>query len=325
MNNQSIPVLGLIGILAAGYLAIFSIGRSPASVTIDYTAQIGQRYVLDHNGALITPNWGEVRIGLIADGFDLARHGGDLQRLREAWTPLGSSPIREVLGQASRFSARTVVEQAQLAGKKLYIWVLTTTNGSSVSSDFYNVRSHGLFSSSASHWTVPSESGLPPLNNTIVNSSQIDESFSGEITAEYLRLSQPTSSEIHYDGWKISSFPAGTSAQDREPLSDPDNDGIVNLVERFVGGDPSQEGEPPFSTSLESTYVEFRFDRAKDVPAAAARLLISKDLDNWMEARQTPIAISDLGDRDRMSVRIPLNTLPSGWREGLFLRLEVSL
>ncbi|MFT5408519.1 MAG: hypothetical protein ACI9NC_001228 [Verrucomicrobiales bacterium] len=323
MNTHSTQ--RVLAIITAGLLASFSTGPCAAAVTIDYTAQTGQRHVIDHRGALVAPNWGEVRVGVLGSDFDPARHGGDLHRLQEAWTQLGTSPIREVLGQPSRFSAHAVVEGAGLSGRKIYLWVVTTTNGSSVSSSFDNVRSHGLFSSSEAHWRVPFEAGLPPLNSTIVNSSQIDQSFAGELTGQFLRLGQPTSVEIDYDGWQDTRFPASTPAQQRQPLADPDGDGIVNLVERFVGGDPAQEDESPFTTSFKSTYVEFRFNRAKDVPAGAASLLISNDLEDWVETRETAIMIADLGDREQMAIRIPLGSLPAGWRQGLFFRLEVTL
>lgn len=315
-----------LAILTAGMLVSFSTGPCTAAVTIDYTAQTGQRYVIDHRGALVASNWGEVRVGTIAAGFDFAQHSGDLLRLKEAWTQLGTSPIREVLGQSSRFSARTVVvEAAGLSGKKLYLWVVTTTNGSSVSSSFDNVSSHGLFSSSEANWRVPSEAVLPPLNSTIVNSSQINQSFAGDLTGQYLRLAQPTSVEIHYDGWKNNSFPASTPAEQRQPLADPDGDGLVNLVERFVGSDPAKEGGSPFTTSFESNHIEFRFNRAKDIPAGAASLLISNNLEDWSETRLTATVIADLGDREQMSIRIPLSSLPIGWRQSLFLRLKITL
>ncbi len=145
----------ILPLLTAGILSLLTAHGARASVTIDFTAQTGQRNVIDHFGNLVENDGGEVRVGVIDRDFDLARYGDDLHRLAQAWTALGSTPIREILGQRSRFSARTVVKQTSLTGKKLYLWVLTTTNGGSADQDFGNVRSHGLFSSTAEHWVVP--------------------------------------------------------------------------------------------------------------------------------------------------------------------------
>ena len=299
-----------------------------ASVTIDFTAQTGQRNVIDHFGNLVENDGGEVRVGVIDRDFDLARYGDDLHRLAQAWTPLGSTPIREVLGQPSRFSARTVVKQTAPTGKKLYLWVLTTTNGGSADQDFGNVRSHGLFSSTAEHWVVPSPAELAPRNSTILSSSQIDQSWLGEtITESSLHLGQPASEEIHYDEWQASVFSPTMPDAGTAPLADPDGDGLVNLLEQFTGRNPLVDEPAPFSTSIGTDAVEFQFERSKDVPAGAAKLFISNNLDDWAEsdAGSSARVIADLGNRERVQIRIALSSLPAAWRGSLFIRLDVTL
>ncbi|MGI9240315.1 MAG: hypothetical protein ACR2RV_05910 [Verrucomicrobiales bacterium] len=318
----------ILSLLTAGILSVLTNHAAQASVTIDFTAQTGQRNVIDHFGNLVENDGGEVRVGVIDSGFDIARYGDDLHRLARAWTPLGSAPIREVFGQPSRFSARTVVKQTKLSGKKLYLWVLTTTNGGSADQDFGNVRSHGLFSSTAGHWVVPSPTELAPRNSTILSSSQIDQHWLGEtITESSLHLGQPASEEIDYDPWKASVFSPTTPADMVAPLSDPDGDGLVNLLEQFTGRNPLADEPSPFSTSIEADAVEFLFERSKDVPAAAAKLYISNDLDVWAEsdADASGRVIADLGNRERIQIRIPLNSLPAAWRGSLFIRLDVTL
>lgn len=313
------------GLGTAVLLGVAATAVTRASVTIDFTAQTGQRHVVDHDGEPVPDNVGEVRIGVLDDGFDLVRHGNDLQRVQEAWTQLGTTRICTILGEESRFSARTVVEDPSLTGRKVYLWILTTRNRDAVEPDFSNVRDHGIFSSTSPSWQVPSGETLAPLNSTLIHSSQVDESFGvGTITSNSLQLSRPSSAGMDYYAWEETAFPVPVPDADRSPLADPDRDGLVNLMEQFMGSDPMTAGPLPFETHLENGAMIIRFQRAKDSPAGAGAIFLSDDLQHWSEAGTAveTVAVEDRGSHQIVAIRVRPDRIPATWRS-VFARLEV--
>ncbi|MCB1100275.1 MAG: PEP-CTERM sorting domain-containing protein [Verrucomicrobiae bacterium] len=316
--------------VAAGIALFLPCESVLALFTVEFTAQLGQRNVIDVDGGLLRAEGGEVRLGLLADFFDPEEHGDDLHRLREAWIPLGSTPIRSVLGEASRFSAAITSEDSLVQGAQLYLWILHTADGATVARDFSNVTEFGLYSSTHRNWTVPSEKQLPPENSTIINSSQIDLSFGpANITETSLQLSRPIPLDLDYGAWTTNAFPEGTPEQEKLPEADPDNDSLSNLLERFTGNSPVvADPQLPFQLTLTDNGIEFKFERARSVPAGVARVQISTNLTAWINAEIDPktVRISPVPDipaKDLVEILVSPDEASINIARELYVRLSV--
>ena len=316
--------------VAMGLALFVSSGLAQASVTIDYTAQLGQRNVTDADGGLLRADSGEVRLGTLAEFFDPDEHGDDLHRLREAWIPLDATPIRSVLGEASRFSAAVTSDDASLESGRLFLWILKTSDGADVAPDYSNVTDFGLYSSTGENWTVPSEERLPPENTTIINSSQIDLSYGpASATDTSLRLTRLLPVDVGYDEWARDAFPEGTAEEDRLPDANPDGDSLSNLLELFTGNDPAvADPQTPFQLAVGENGITFAFERSRSAPAGAASVQSSFNLTQWTEEEMDPEALQIspvVGDPsvDRVEITIPFDEAAEETVHELYLRLSV--
>ena len=299
------------------------------SVTIDFTAQLEQRNVTDASGELVRAGSGEVRLGVVSDFFDPATQGEDLERVREAWIPLGSTPIESILGEESRFSAAATIRRPELEGRQLYLWILQTPEGAPIAADLSNVSEYGLYSSTDENWTVPSEGAFPPENTTIINSSQINQAFGPtQINAASLRLTLPRTLGFGYDSWVAGIFPNDTPEEQKLPNADPDNDELSNLLELFTGNNPLvPNSRAPLSIALTEQSIVLQFERSKSAPAAAASIEISGDLSKWLQIENLVKQISTpevSPSKDLVEVRLPrvldlITTIPE-----LYVRLSVT-
>lgn len=132
-----------------------------------------------------------------------------------------------------------------------------------------------------------------------------------------------------YLAW-IAGFPVGSENQSGD---DPDNDGIENLLEFVLNGDPTTSDPSIFPTldSSGSTFV-FAFDRRDDSlsPETTLTFQYATDLSNWTDVVVAPesgtvgaatITVTDGSPVDRISISIPKAEAGPGGK--LFGRLEV--
>jgi fibronectin-binding autotransporter adhesin len=123
-----------------------------------------------------------------------------------------------------------------------------------------------------------------------------------------------------YSSWADSwSSPA---LSDKTPGGDPDNDGISNLLEYVLGGDPRiSDTDILPSQKIEGGFLVLSYTRSDDSEADTQQTgQWSTDLANWTDI--APVLISENNaDPDDMEIRIPLSNAVNG---KLFGRLKVS-
>ena len=99
-------------------------------------------------------------------------------------------------------------------------------------------------------------------------------------------ISQGAAPSSSYDTWASTFNPPLTDANDRLPTADPDNDGINNLAEFVLNGNPSVSSQsivPTLDASGADTFV-FSFTRRDDsVTEAPALFQYGSDLSGWTD------------------------------------------
>jgi len=119
-----------------------------------------------------------------------------------------------------------------------------------------------------------------------------------------------------YAAWAASK---GLTPAQSDPTADPDADGIVNLLEYFLGLDPTVSDPAGMPTGrIEGSDFAFRFNRSRTAAGATYRVVTSSDLVTWTPAASTPVLESSTADLETYVVKFPM-TAPR-----LFVRLEVT-
>ena len=159
-------------------------------------------------------------------------------------------------------------------------------------------------------------------------------SFEGTVTVnasgQVSFLAQGTTTP--FQSWALT-FPALDTAEKRLPDADPDNDGLSNLMEFVLNGNPGIS-DPAVAPALvtSGTDFDFSFNRRDDSEAGATLLFqYSSDLTNWTDATvaasggvvgaATVVVTENSTAPDVVRVTVPKSIAPSG---KLFGRLKVS-
>jgi len=118
-----------------------------------------------------------------------------------------------------------------------------------------------------------------------------------------------------YEAWRATI--AWLAGDDQTVSGDPDNDGIPNLLEYALNGNPlvSDPSILPTLTSLDAQNVSYDFDNAQ--PGISYQIETSTDLENW-----TPF--TTLTNGSTTPVTIPLSQFSPANAKGGFVRLSVS-
>ena len=259
-KNYGIMLSALCGALMAAEIA-------SATITVDFIGQPGQRFVADGVGTPLPA--GSVAIGTFSVGFDPAVPDLTSEQFQAAWSEFGGTEIREIAGEAGRFSDTVSNDGGAFGGSRIYLWV----TGDPDSSDGF-----AIFSSSASSWTFPMEGSPPPLNATLISTDDVDQVFgTGSILAESLRL-EGVVSRSPYDSWVAAIFPDGSGEEITAGSADPDLDGWSNEMEFLMGTDPLNLREMPkmavaydaaelvlsFNVSFAANVGDFAFEKSTD-------------------------------------------------------------
>jgi autotransporter-associated beta strand protein len=110
---------------------------------------------------------------------------------------------------------------------------------------------------------------------------------------------------------------------DKSPAGDPDGDGICNLMEYIIGGDPRVASSEFLPTpAIVGTNLVLSYQRSDDSESDTTQLgQWSNDLITWTDL--APVLVNENGnDPDDMEIRIPLSNAAGG---KLFGRLQVPL
>ncbi len=272
------------------WVVLLIVGRAWAFVTVDATAQPGQRIVATAAGVAV-PAGVHVWIGMLADGF---APSSDLTAVRAQWTTFGTTLTRSLAGQPGRFSASLIAEAPEFSGKKMYLLIQQTTAGAAPDPVGANVEAWGLFSGDPAAWIFPDDAALPPANATVVTSSGATQAWAGTLTAGELRLSPPAvTPAAAYAAWAASIFPVGFDPASTSPSADPDEDGLINALECLFDSSPVQPGPLPLRTEVSPAQAGLRiaYPRRNSLPQNFEMVLTSPDLATWAPgdaARLTP-------------------------------------
>lgn len=135
----------------------------------------------------------------------------------------------------------------------------------------------------------------------------------------------------NYDSW-MDAFASITDENDKLPGADPDQDGLSNLMEFVLNGDPSASDTDiaPTLDASGSNFV-FAFDRNDDaITETTVVFQYGSDLSGWTDATisagggvvgDATISVTDNGTTDAVSVTVPKSVAPGG---KLFGRLKVT-
>ena len=144
-----------------------------------------------------------------------------------------------------------------------------------------------------------------------------------------------------FNSWRQANFSTAANTGESAETSDPDGDGIPNLMEFAFGLDPktsqngaittgagqiNQRGKPTVSTNSTPTGVDFRavFGRRKDYATAGLiyKVQFSGDLVKWVNSTATPTVIADDGTIEAVTVPYPFF---AGTKKARFFRVSVAL
>jgi hypothetical protein len=140
----------------------------------------------------------------------------------------------------------------------------------------------------------------------------------------------PTSTP--FETWALT-FPALNTAEKRLPSADPDNDGLTNLMEFVLNGNPGTSDSPSIAPTLDASgnSFVFEFDRRDDsVAGNTLTFQYGESLTSWTSVPigatgetvgAASIAIATASNPDIVTITVPKSVSPSG---KLFGRLRVT-
>lgn len=111
---------------------------------------------------------------------------------------------------------------------------------------------------------------------------------------------------ISYSGWQALVFT--TTPLPQQGLGgDPDADGVINVLEFYMGTNPNV-GEPiPWSGAIENGNLVFRYPMARGRSVQSAEVEVSTNLQNWNAVLAEPQIESVMGVRNMMKVTLQAN------------------
>lgn len=137
-----------------------------------------------------------------------------------------------------------------------------------------------------------------------------------------------------FQSWTLS-FPLLDTATKQLPEADPDNDGLTNLMEFILNGDPQIYDNASIAPKLSTTPTHFNFTFNRKIDSEVSTTLIfqySSDLINWTDAAvgaasgvnsgATITVMKTIGVPDAISISIPKSVTATG---KLFGRLKATL
>jgi uncharacterized delta-60 repeat protein len=122
------------------------------------------------------------------------------------------------------------------------------------------------------------------------------------------------------DAWRLTFFDTLLNEGPAADLSDPDHDGIPNLLEYATLTSPIQPGAPSVQLIVKGSTLEYSFVRPSSASLhLSCRLEFTDSLNNqWIPAPGDPVIIEDDGTRQRVTF-----SLPAGDQGHRFVRLRV--
>jgi hypothetical protein len=158
----------------------------------------------------------------------------------------------------------------------------TTVNGTAIAGIDYNASSSSL------NWG-DGDTTSKPITITLLNPASIAANKQFSVTLSnplYAALGTVSTASIAvneppFDSWLFAKLGAAANTANGSATADPDHDGIENLIEWALGGDPNVSSPAPQPVGkLQNNYLTLTFTR--DITTTASCVVeVSTDLLNW--------------------------------------------
>ena len=282
-----------------------------AVVTIEYHADTGTRNVVDSTGKILA-NGNEVRIGYFKDGFNPANDGKNIHEVASAWCELHRTTIQVVFDEGGRFYGNQSYSDSEFTDKTICLWILKTSNNDPVFNDFSNVKEYGIFSAKTG-WKLPDPEIIPPFNHLLISSSEVEMAYFGSLKPQSLVLAPNSTLKtggMSFADWRSNVFPLGMETYLKDDMADPDQDGLPNALEYFLGSNPLQKENQRFKYSKQeignAPYFTITYQQAKNRTDITAKTISSSDLKNWRTEGFKQEIIAEDEDSKTVQIRIPV-------------------
>lgn len=218
-----------------------------AIMVVGYTAQPGQRNVVDASGAPLAEDQ-HVWLGTFPVGYNPAAPGNGPRSWRQSWVSFHETRTRSIFNEAGRFSASASRDLPEVTGRRMYLFLFQTANAEPPASDLSNVTGLGLFSAGgAANWIFPNGDAMPPGNRQQITSSEVSEAFGtanfddSSLKLQAYSTGQDLSVGQSYEAWATSH---GLMGPDALPEASAMHDGVANLLKYACNLNP-KESTPP--------------------------------------------------------------------------------
>lgn len=289
--------------------------------TVMFHAGVGGPNLSEPNGDPLAEG-SEVRVGILPETFDFARSAANPKEVGQVWRTLGTGLTRPLFGQPGRYAISADISDRALVGRKLFIWILRSANGLPVQADYGNVSAHALLTSVRANWRLPSVDALPPDNLALLALGEVDQIFAGVKAPGKIELmAGDEQGGLTYDSWALVMIGPGN----HDPSIDLDGDGLANLLEFVLGGDPLHPDH--FNPVLVAraiggkTFLEMSFELPRNRLGTNWVVEASSDLKIW--APVTNVTVTNQGNGTHLVVARDSITVEKAGRHR-FMRLNVS-
>jgi hypothetical protein len=157
----------------------------------------------------------------------------------------------------------------------------------------------------------PVSGSVFPIGTTAITATASD--FAGNTATASFNITVTPS----YASWADQN---GLTPGNDNPSADRDDDGLPNLLEYFLGANPTVPNPTAFlPATVENDSLIFRFSRALDVNGVSYRILASHNLATW-----TPVTSDPILEATTATAEIYAVSLPIAPHKQLFVRIEVT-
>lgn len=170
----------------AGFVQTICLAQS--SVNINYSGGSGSPNMVGLNQQPLASG-NDVEIGYFDSSFNISLNAGNPSALQSArlsggaWHVFGSTNISSNFllppGSFSSTATQSGATAANFATQPIDLWVFQTTDNAAPASNFSNVESYGIYSSSSAKWIFPTPGATPITEN--ITTSDVNDFYAGSL------------------------------------------------------------------------------------------------------------------------------------------------
>lgn len=137
--------------------------------------------------------------------------------------------------------------------------------------------------------------------------------YGGIQTARAVRILDDEAAYSPAKSWRFRHFGSLALEGDAAWDADPDGDGVPNILEYALGGDPHEphtvpRAQPGWTEHGEETYFTFRINRNPDAHGIAFLVETSIDLEDWLNGSDHIVILDEEPDYIRVRSTTPLSS-----------------